>query len=756
MKYIKKNIWELFVVTMLTGLLILTYVIYAIWAQVSLRYKLEQENVARISANSTFSLLSQHEVTLDLLGEYLIKDDTYKDTQKSTKILQSLLKTNSSIAGFGLYDTSGNLYVTSINKDINKLPNLSQKKETKDSFEKALSSDFMVLGRTYYHDTLQTYLIPIRKAIRDENKNIVAVMTAGIRVDSWYESINQKKSVAKYKSFLLRNDDYYLQLVPPNSGLSEDYYNKKISLTYANKIQKQIESSNNTTIQIMKNNQAVVSAKYEHFLVEKKVFGSVVYISKYNLWKIVQVDNALIMNDFYKKATPILVIFVFTGGFLFFLFYQLNKVTKRNRKELEYQAEHDYLTDLHNRHYLSKKFDNILLSNSFTLIVLNMDNFKNINENYGHECGDLTLKEIGKRLNSIKNKDDIIARYSGDEFLFIRHNISRDDSPTLAQKIIELLYIPYKIGGFYFVLGASLGIAGYPANGNSFNDLKKYADIALREAKKKKNTYMFFEDSIKQKYLRHSLIEQELKIALLQNEIYMVYQPQIRADGSFYGVEALARWKHEKLGLIPPDEFIKIAENTGVMVSLGQYIIDKSLKDINDIQKQTNTKFNLSINISLMQFIELDFFEQLLISIKNINFDKSNLSLEVTENIFIEDIEEMLRLLLEIRKEGIKISLDDFGTGYSSLSLLKKLPIDELKIDKSFVYDLQSDIASEKMISAIIMIAKQLNIKILAEGIEKAEQKKMLTKQGCDMFQGYYFSKPICTEDLKELVQKWY
>ena len=460
MKYIKKNIWELFAITMLTGLFILSYVLYALWGQISLKYKLEQENVVRISAHSTMTMLSQYEVTLDILGEYLIKDYTYKDIKKSKKILKNLLNKNQSIAGLGLVNPDGKLYVTSIDKSVDDLPNLFEKEETKKSFEKVFKSDNMVIGRTYYHNTLKIYIIPIRKAIRDKNKNVIAIMTAGIKVDNWYESLNHKnKTHNKYKSFLLRSDDYFFQLVPFDSKLKKAYYSKSIPLDKAKNNEKIIAQCNNMTIEKIRNSEIVVSARYKHFMNNKEVLASLVHIKKYKLWRIVQIENEVIYNEFYIRSLPIIVIFIIIGIFMFFLFNHLSKTAKKNRKKLEYQAEHDYLTTLCNRYYLSKKFDNALLSRPFTLIVLNMDNFKNINENYGHKYGDLALNEIGNRLEQLKNKEDILVRYSGDEFLFIRYDATREEVSNLSEKIIELLYEPYKFDDFYFMLSTSLGIS---------------------------------------------------------------------------------------------------------------------------------------------------------------------------------------------------------------------------------------------------------------------------------------------------------
>ena len=751
MIYIRKNIWELFAVIMVIGLILLSYVLYTLWGTIHQKYELEQENIARISAHATSDILSQHESTLGLLGEFLMKNNTYKDKKKSKAIFNNILKSNSSILAFGLVDLKGNLYVTSIDKDVNELPNLMKKNETKESFNQALNSDSMILGRTYFHKTLNSYIIPIRKIIRDKNLDAIAVITAGIRLDDWYiVPHTDKNKTTKYESFLLRDLDYYFQVAPRNNKIMEQYYEKCIPKEYGDSVKQSIANKNATTIKAIKDNNMVVSAKYTHYVTGKEVFSSLSYIKKYQLWRVVQIPSKVIHNEFLKKMAWITSFFVLTGIILFYLFYQLSKVAKKNRLKLEHQAEHDYLTELQNRYYLSKKFKNIDVEKPFSLIVLDIDNFKNINKNYGHDYGDLTLKEIANRLEQIKKQSDILVRYSGNEFLFIRYAIDKQTTRELAKEIINILYEPHCLDEQCFILGTSIGISSFPNDGKDFESIKKCADIALQEAKKDKNSYRFFEEKIKQKYLRYSQIEQELKTALQKNELHMVYQPQIKSDGTLYGVEALVRWESKTLGHVSPEEFISIAEQSGMMVKLGQFINKTSLKEINEIQKAANKRFQLSINISVKQFVDLDCCTNLLRLIEKTGFDKSLLTLEVTENLFIEDIEFVLAILEGIRKENIKISLDDFGTGYSSLSLLKKLPIDELKIDKSFIDDIQTDQDAQNMVKGVILIGKQLKMTLLAEGVEKEEQKDMLNSYGCDLFQGYYFSKPLKKEALLE------
>ena len=750
MSILKKNIWSLFYFIFFVGLILLSFIIYKLFDNTKVNYIHKQENFLKVSATAISSTFVQHEMILDILGEQLTQNENYKNLNKSRKILDDLLKLNSPIVAFGLAKPNGQLYVTSSNlKNIKKLPNLLEKKETKDSFLYALDKEVMVLGRTYFHKTLNSLIIPIRKAIKEKSGTTIAMMTAGINVN---KAFNIPKN-----TLIFRDLDYYSQLTEQRDGTNTDSYNQSVPKNFVNNIFKIIEKKYSMSIENIKKNEKVITVKHIRYDNKKKMLSSMKFIDRYKLWIINQSDFEDLNDESLKKSLTFVIIFIISYIILFYLFRIIENFEKQKKDALYEQATHDHLTNLHNRLYLSNNFDKLdIKSEAFTLFFIDMDNFKNVNDNYGHNYGDEILKQISLRLKSFQKNNDILVRYSGDEFIFITKKTKKDYIKKLAKEVITRLSEPYAIKQYQFILGASIGISQFPIDGKNFDEVKRYADIAMYEAKKEKNTYCIFEDSIKHKYLKASLIEHELKNAIENNEIYMVYQPQITKDGELYGVEALVRWENEKLGFVPPDQFIKIAENTGQMVKLGEYIIKKSFMDIKKLQKEINKNFQLSINISVKQFMEPNFYDKLFKLVNELEFNKLQLTLEVTENVFIEDIDFIINLLNRVKKQNIKISLDDFGTGYSSLSLLKKLPIDELKIDKSFVDDILYDEASLNMAESIISIGKNFNMSILAEGIESDEQKEKLKDLNCDLFQGYYFSKPLKKEDLKSYIKNNY
>ncbi len=752
MDFFKKNIWHLFYIVVFAGIVLSITMSYTFWQQTFGVQKLKQESIASLYANSTYSILSQYETIFDMLGESLLGDSGYKNIEYTKNRFKQIMQSSPTILGLGVVGQDGNTLVASIDTDVEKLPNILHRKETKDTFLQALGSYRMVLGRTYYHELLGVHVVPLRKAIRDDNAEVLGVVVAAIEAKESFNMGHKNLKTTIYENLIfVREHDSFRQIIFKKIT-TNDRYDEPVPRELIDSLLERISDKYNLTKDEIKNTQKPFTAVHRKITGEK-ILLTTSFIDRYQLWVVVESRLEVLMKSFYERLLLVVLSLLLFMVILYILFRQIDRSEGKKKEALRYQAEHDYLTKLNNRHYLSNRFDHKEPLKPFGLMVLNIDDFKNINKNFDHSCGDIALKMFSLRLKEIKKHGDILVRYSGDEFLLVRYDIKKEQMTQLVENVLELLSEPFTIRGLSVVLGISIGAASYPNDGGDFNETKKYADMALQEAKKEKNCYRFFEESIKQKHLRVSMIERELKTALDNDEIYMVYQPQIKSDGTIYGVEALVRWENRLLGFVAPDEFIQIAESTGVMVKLGRYIINRSLKEASEVQKRREAEFRLSINISVKQFKESNFYENLLESIEERGFTKSLLTLEITESLFIENKNEVLSLLGKIRAQGIKISLDDFGTGYSSLSLLRKLPVDELKIDKSFIDDLGHNLDAASIVRLIILISMQLGIGLVAEGVERVEQKDILRGYGCDFYQGYYFSKPLKKDDLLDFLR---
>jgi diguanylate cyclase (GGDEF)-like protein len=438
-------------------------------------------------------------------------------------------------------------------------------------------------------------------------------------------------------------------------------------------------------------------------------------------------------------------------------FYELNQI----KEQLQYQALHDSLTKLPNRVLfdtyieegitLSKKNDKKL-----ALMFVDLDDFKKINDLYGHSVGDQLLTRLGTTFNQMLSPGDSVARFGGDEFIFCFPML---DNLAAAEKkakcICELFKQNFVINGKSIHSSCSIGVAMYPDDGNASEQLISKADIVLYKSKsQQKGNYLFFNDAINIQVKHDLLLESELHLAIEKNELDVLYQPQINvATGIIYGVEALVRWYNPKLGHISPVEFIKVAEDVGMINDIGRFVIEKSLTDILRFNLDSDVQLQLSINISPKQLMEPDFISNLIKITTDMAADHTLVTLEITENVLINDLAKVQPILQAIRDYGFKLSLDDFGTGYSSLSYLSNMPITEIKIDRSFIDKFLTNSQSESLVKTIIAIGQLCNLTVIAEGVETKEQYDRLYHYNCDLVQGYYFDRPLSLADLTENYQ---
>lgn len=754
MLYFKKNIWTLFYVIVFLGFLVLSLVSYNLWNQIYNNSKVKQESITKISTNSLNSLFLQYEMILDILSNDIKKNSHYESEEHIVEIFDSLIGINQNLVAFALIDVNGRVLTTNSGISNMKIPNFIENSYTRRTFLKTLKENRMVIGRTYYQKNIKELVIPIRKSIRDKNGKVILVMAAAIKVNQGKTFLNkQLKDNSDYTISLFRNFDNYFQLLAKNTAKNISIYNEPFPSLHIDQAKLSLQDDNE--LDYYKNNEEVFTMNKNTFYKKDAFIVALGYSKRYDLWMIVKKPMYLIKNLFMESFYLILSIYIFLVVVAFFIFKYILKFENKKRKELHFQATHDYLTSLHNRLYLSGIEDFLIVDQAkpFSLFFIDMDNFKSINDNYGHVIGDRVLQEIAMRLKNVISKKDVLIRYSGDEFIVVTPVVDKSKVCTLAQSILNDLAKSFKIDTLEFILGSSIGISQFPKDALNLDKIKAYADLSMYEAKKTKNTFRIFEDSIKTKYIKDNEIEKQLKTSFNNEEFFMVYQPQINCNGTLHGVEALVRWKNTELGFVPPDEFIPVVEDMGFMPKLGAFIAKRSIEDIKFLQDELDISFNLSINISVKQFLKENFYKRFMDFIDENNFDKNFITIEITENIFIEDIDFILNVLNKFKKQNIKVSLDDFGTGYSSLSLLKKLPIDELKIDKSFVDDVLINKDSKNMIESIISIASNLGFYTVAEGVETKEQRDLLASMHCDIIQGYHHSKPLKIKDLKSFIK---
>jgi len=438
--------------------------------------------------------------------------------------------------------------------------------------------------------------------------------------------------------------------------------------------------------------------------------------------------------------------------------------------QVKHLAYHDALTDLPNRLLLTDRLKQALAlcerqHQQGALLFFDLDHFKHINDSLGHSCGDAVLQEVTRRLLGQVRRIDTVARLGGDEFVVLLCGLE-GELPVIekqvrqsAAKLLAELSTPMLIEGHSLQLSCSIGIALLPEHGDSPEDLLKRADIALYQVKAGgRNGMAFFEQAMQVAASERLSVESELRQALVKNEFRLFYQPQFDAQlQRIIGAEALIRWQHPEKGMTGPLSFIHVLEESGMILDVGNWVLLEACKLIARLldQSQINAdQFSLSVNISPRQFRQPDFVERVDSAISNLNIPPSCLKLEITENIVIQNVNDTIAKMLELREMGVRFAIDDFGTGYSSLSYLKRLPLDQLKIDQSFVRDCTRDPNDAEIIRAIIAMARNLSLELIAEGVETAEQLAFLQEQSCHAYQGYLFSPPIEEQMFIELLKK--
>ena len=443
---------------------------------------------------------------------------------------------------------------------------------------------------------------------------------------------------------------------------------------------------------------------------------------------------------------------------------QLGSVIQRKRTEerLHYLAHYDTLTGLPNRVLFADRLQQMLYEADrhgrlVAVAFLDLDRFKTINDSLGHGIGDLFLKAVAERLASCVREGDTVARLAGDEFTLILANIGlADDAARVAQKILDSIAHPFHIAGHELYTSASLGMTLYPLDDQDVEGLLRNADIAMYRAKERGgNSYEFHAADLTSKAQARLTLENALRHALEREEFELHYQPVVELEsGRMTGVEALIRWRHPERGLVAPDEFISLAEETGLIVPIGEWVLRAACRQYRDCGPALGRALRLAVNVSPRQFDRGKIFEVVTRVLEETGFDPHLLDLEITETLLMQNAEAVLKTMHDLGALGVNFSIDDFGTGYSSLNYLKHLPIGLLKIDRTFVRDVPSDGNDAAIVSAIISMAHSLGLQVIAEGLETREQLEFLRKQGCDAIQGNYFSAAVLPSEIVRFMRE--
>lgn len=450
-------------------------------------------------------------------------------------------------------------------------------------------------------------------------------------------------------------------------------------------------------------------------------------------------------------------------------------ITERNRakaarktdeQKIQHLAFHDSLTGLANRVLLAERVRQALerkQPSGGALLLLDLDDFKSLNDTYGHVTGDQLLKQVAERLKDCVAGSDTVARLGGDEFVILLHHIGEEKQTDtasrarmLGEKVLAAFRLPFIVDEHHsHFMTPSIGIALLSQQDQSADDILRRADMAMYRAKDAgRNTLRFFDPDMEAAIAARVAMEKDMRQALIDDQFMLHYQPQMTCDGEMIGAEALLRWPHSVRGMVPPVKFIPLAEKTGLIVPLGQWVLRTActrLKRWADMPEFAG--LSISVNVSAVQLHSADFVEQVLSALEQTGANPHQLKIELTESIVVDNVEDSIGKMMALKSRGVGFSLDDFGTGYSSLSYLKRLPLDQLKIDQSFVRDIESDPNDAAIVTTIIALGKSLGLKVIAEGVENIEQRRFLDQHGCPAYQGYLLSRPLPAEELETFIK---
>ena len=476
----------------------------------------------------------------------------------------------------------------------------------------------------------------------------------------------------------------------------------------------------------------------------------------------VRADPQPVHIELYRFLLGLAVIAAIAVGFVRFATRGTRERVQEAEAALQQMALYDHITRLGNRFSFEQELEHLLQrsqreSTGAAMLFIDVDGFKRVNDTLGHHGGDQVLADIGERLKRALRGGDVVARIGGDEFgVILVDTIKLEDVAKVAENLIRIAAHPFEVAGAQAYIGFSIGIAMIPDDGKDIKTLMNHADLAMYHAKQNhKGGYQFFSGKIEARVsLRHAL-ENALRQALSSDQLYVVYQPQIAAaSGELIGLEALVRWRHPERGIISPADFIPIAEDSGLIVEVGQQVIEKVCRDIHQLKADGYAVPPVAVNLSARQFMLGNLLADITDVTQRYQLGPSDIELELTESVLMERLDARLGILDQLEQAGYRLAIDDFGTGYSSLSYLRHLKVDKLKIDMSFIRTLPEDVDSLAIVSGIIGMAHAIGLTVVAEGVETESQLNCLRNVGCDFIQGYFTGKPMEKSTLLPLLQR--
>ncbi len=750
-----RNVWIVFHVLIGTGLLYLIITSYFSWNGLLAETTRELIYLNRLFSSASTRLLEQQGKALEIIEQRLLREKRLKPTAINNAFLNSISRNNSDWAYLKLHTVESSPRMDSHYGQVR------DKGGEPSAYQiEAIRRGKLTLGKSHFDASSRGWIVPAYSPVTDSMGRIRALLEAGLRLEELLPEIQPAPDRNPYILSLFSDRIYQSIFI---SGLDAktlaDVVTTPIDHDKLYKIITALKEQTGYSISDLRDNpDRVIAFRFESiFLPGTHRWASITYLPEFALWSLISIPETELLDEWYGTFT----LFSLTLCLVLLAFYYLVRMVAREQKIhgelLIRQIGVDFVTGLYNRQHLRQIEPQWIEERSgFSCWFIDLDHFKYINDTFGHSTGDRLLYLVSRRIRDCFPADSLVCRQGGDEFIVLTRENDLQWVDKDAKSLLNQLAKPFEIDENMYHIGASIGISLFPDDGNDFETLFSAADSAMYEAKKQRNSYCIYTNKLKHEMQQAMVMEQELHKAVDRGEITLEYQPQVNKEGTPCGIEALCRWNSPRLGRVSPDTFISVAERSGLIVSMGHYIIERAIAEISGLARERQREdLRLSINISLFQLQQQRFSRELLATLEAHDFAPQRLTLEITESLFIEDYEYLMPVVETLREKGIRISLDDFGTGYSSLSLLRNLPIDELKIDKSFIAPICETETSQQLVLSILDIARALGMTVVAEGVEQECQARLLRDKGCDCLQGYYFMKPMPISELRSLCNRW-
>jgi diguanylate cyclase (GGDEF)-like protein len=694
-------------------------------------------------AQATRSVLTQQESSLRLLGHRLVEAGALENPDAGRSIIDAMPTLDPAMAGWGLARTDGQLLLISGVPSGTSLPNLRQRERDQPSFDRALISPSIQLGRPYYMAQLARWVIPIRVAIRDRQDDPVAVMTAGYSITGEGSAWAGLDLPPGMRTFVVRQDGF-AQYASEISGDVGYFY----QVPFEPQLLRALRESDGQMVSYRAGEDG------------SEIYAHQARLPEYDLVTISIVDRERILAYWLRHLripALLLVAFLLLGSAVY---GYLRRSQSAHEARLIYQASHDALTDLPNRAMILDRLDYAIQSARYSgralaVLFVDLDHFKNINDHYGHEVGDELLRQVASRLKGVLPPPATLGRQGGDEFIAVLPGMDGPEAAgRLAMELLQALRPSFDIDNRRCSVLGSIGIAMLEAGDDTAQELLRKADAAMYKAKAEgRGSYAYYSEELNVRIHRRAEIEDALRDGLSRHELSVVYQVQVECGSNrITGVEALVRWQSAVLGQVSPVEFVPVAEQTGLIGIIDDFVLRHACLEIRQLGDELSFPLTLAVNLSASEVLNDIMPARVRAIARETGFPAERLTLEITETSLVAHFDRAAAHLEQLRAWGFGIALDDFGTGYSSLSLLHRLPATEIKVDRSFVKDVLQDPFDADLVKGIVGMGKGLGVKVVAEGVETEQHFAFIRDTGCDHAQGYYLSRPIPASELRRLI----